>query len=62
LRRFKTGLGAAEQQVNFYRYDLETGRWGTERSLHEGWHNGLFRQLPLWANRIAGEILYPHLD
>ncbi|MGA1237315.1 MAG: lipid II:glycine glycyltransferase FemX [Limisphaerales bacterium] len=62
LRRFKTGLGAAEQQVKFYRYDLKAERWGTERSLHEGWHNGLFRRLPLWANRLAGEILYPHLD
>lgn len=62
LRRFKKELGAQERAVNFYRYDLESERWSSERPLQEGWHNGVFRRLPLWANRLAGEVLYPHMD
>jgi hypothetical protein len=62
LRRFKLGWGAHEREIHYYQYNLADGRWLTERNLRFGWHNRVFSGIPMWASRLAGELLYPHLD
>jgi hypothetical protein len=62
LRRFKRGWGATESEHAYCKLDPRSDRWLRERNLRHGGHNRFFRALPLWANRLAGELLYPHLD
>lgn len=62
LRRFKLGWGAREERIDYYRFDLRRGAYVREAALNEGWHNRVFGCLPLSTNRLAGAILYPHLD
>ncbi|MEQ1851748.1 MAG: GNAT family N-acetyltransferase [Chthoniobacteraceae bacterium] len=62
LRHFKLGWGTREQRLCYYKFDPEAKRWMTARDNASGLHNVLFRSLPLFANRLAGTILYPHLD
>jgi hypothetical protein len=62
LGRFKRGWGAQEETLYYYRYALSTGRWETTRSLTTGWHNWVFRHLPLRVNRWLGALLYRHMD
>ena len=61
LARYKRGWGAAEEALDYYRYDLRVGQWLEEgaRSRDRG---SFFRYMPLMANRIFGKLLYPHLD
>jgi hypothetical protein len=60
LRRFKLNLGAHEERVGYVKYDLRQGRFVTEADGVEGWHNAIFRGLPVWASRAAGSLLYRH--
>jgi hypothetical protein len=60
LRRFKLQLGAREQMIDYVKYDLRSGRYVTETDGVEGWHNAVFRALPVSASRAAGSFLYRH--
>ncbi|HEV2695332.1 MAG TPA: GNAT family N-acetyltransferase [Verrucomicrobiae bacterium] len=60
LRRFKLNLGAHEERVGYVKYDLRQGQFVTEADGVEGWHNAVFRALPLFASRAAGSLLYRH--
>lgn len=62
LRRFKLSWGAVEEMIRYYRFDAKKGKWTTAPSRETGFHNHLFRNLPLSVNRMAGAMLYPHLD
>jgi Acetyltransferase (GNAT) domain len=62
LRHFKLGWGSREQRLGYYKFDVEAKRWMTARDNASGLHNVVFRSLPLFANRLAGAMLYPHLD
>lgn len=62
LRRFKQGWGTAEKELRYHRFDLSRNQWVTAAGRVSGWHNRIFARLPLWANRVVGAILYPHLD
>ncbi|CAN5524028.1 hypothetical protein BH20VER1_BH20VER1_11000 [soil metagenome] len=63
LRRFKRGWGAAEYPIIYHRLSSApapshpAGPSRNHRSAEE-----LFRHLPLTLNRLAGSVLYPHLD
>lgn len=61
LRRFKLGWGAAESRAAYLKYDLRRNRFVTDRDLASGWHNALFRRLPLPVLRWVGAQLYRHL-
>lgn len=61
LRRFKLGWGAAESRAGYLKYDLRRDRFVTDRDLASGWHNALFRRLPLPVLRWVGARLYRHL-
>jgi len=62
LRRFKLGWGAEEEKIEYFKFDPVAGSWLTEGDRTTGLHNAIFHRLPLALNRLAGAILYPHLD
>jgi len=61
LRRFKLGWGAAEAACHYYRFDLARHRFAAASDRETGWHNHLFRALPLSLSRLAGRLLYKHI-
>jgi hypothetical protein len=46
--------------VEYRKFDLRAGRLVTETDGVEGWHNAVFRALPVFASRAAGSLLYRH--
>ena len=63
LRRFKLSWGTREEKI-FYRHLMsETGCFEPMKSSSgPGFHHWLFRHSPLGLNRLAGKLIYPHLD
>ena len=62
LRRFKLSWGTQEEVIEYFRFALNPQKWlNSGRNAFE-FHNQLFRCLPLAANRLAGALIYPHLD
>jgi len=60
LRRFKLNLGAHEERVKYAKFDLRQDQFITETDGVEGWHNTVFRAMPVFASRAAGSLLYRH--
>jgi hypothetical protein len=60
LRRFKLNLGAREEKIEYVKFDLRQNRFVTEMDGVAGWHNTVFRVLPVFASRVAGRMLYRH--
>lgn len=62
LRRFKLSLGAKEETLDYVRFEPQSGEWlnGVDRAA--GGHAKFFRLLPMAVNRLAGMLIYPHLD
>ena len=62
LRRFKLSWGAQEEIINYYRVDPSGQQCFTPAHRDSGFHKKVFGRLPLVFNRVAGSIIYPHLD
>jgi Acetyltransferase (GNAT) domain len=62
LRRFKLSWGTAEETIQYLKFDSVAGAWVTSRDAASGFHEAIFGRLPLALNRLAGAIIYPHLD
>jgi hypothetical protein len=62
LRRFKLGWGTEEEMIEYRKFDTSIRKWVTGRDAVSGFHTAVFSRLPLALNRLAGSILYPHLD
>ena len=60
LRKFKLNLGAGEEQIQYVKVNLRANRFEVERDGIAGWHNRVFRSLPVFMSRRAGELLYKH--
>lgn len=60
LRRFKLGWNAEETTIDYFRFCLRQMNFVPMQDEGSGWHNCLFKALPLPASRIAGEFLYRH--
>ncbi|MGC9941896.1 MAG: GNAT family N-acetyltransferase [Verrucomicrobiota bacterium] len=60
LRRFKLNLGAQEEKIEYVKFDLRQNRFVTEVDGVSGWHNTVFRLMPVFASRAAGRMLYKH--
>ena len=60
LRRFKLNLGAAEETLDYFRYDFRRCQFVTDKDSVAGWHNRVFGAMPLPAARLAGRLLYKH--
>jgi hypothetical protein len=60
LRRFKLGLGAAEEEICYAKYDFASKQFVRDVDRVEGWFNRVFAHLPLPLLRLSGAVLYPH--
>ena len=60
LRRFKLGWGAAEQKIEYVKYDLRKNCFVTENDGTTGWYNRVFNMMPLGLSRMIGSVLYKH--
>jgi CelD/BcsL family acetyltransferase involved in cellulose biosynthesis len=62
LRRFKLTWGTQEETIAYVKFDATAQAWVAGRDAASGFHNAVFGRLPLALNRLAGAIIYPHLD
>jgi hypothetical protein len=60
LRRFKLAWGAREQIIEYVRYDLKLRAFVAGKDDAFGWHNRVFRLLPIGVLRLIGTLLYRH--
>ncbi len=60
LRHFKLAWGAGEHRIEYVKYDLRTGRFVMDKDESSGWHNHIFRRMPVGFSRLLGSILYRH--
>lgn len=61
LRRFKLGWGTAETALNYIRLDGRNGALLNAPDAATGWHNKVFRSVPLVVSRFLGTLLYKHV-
>jgi hypothetical protein len=62
LRRFKLSWNTQEEVIHYYRVDPSGRQCLVPPPRNSGFHKSVFGRLPLVFNRLAGSILYPHLD
>jgi hypothetical protein len=62
LRRFKLSWDTQEETIRYFRVDPSGRQCFTPIRRDGGLHKRIFGRLPLVFNRLAGSILYPHLD
>jgi hypothetical protein len=62
LRRFKLSWGATEEEIGYARFGMASGSWTHSCDSRSTLHKRIFRALPASLNRLAGAIIYPHLD
>jgi len=62
LRRFKLSWGAEEETINYFRVDPSGQKCLIVHPSDSGFHKKIFARLPLAVNRVAGAVIYPHLD
>jgi hypothetical protein len=62
LRRFKLSWGSEEGPIEYFRFALGRGVWEVGRQSGFGLPNQFFGRLPLALNRVAGSLIYFHLD
>ena len=60
LRRYKLGWGAVEERIEYVKYDLRTKQFVLDKDNASGWHNQVFRRMPLPLSRLVGGVLYRH--
>ena len=62
LRRFKLSWGATEETIGYARFDTASASWKHSCDRRSTFHKRIFRALPASLNRLAGAMIYPHLD
>jgi hypothetical protein len=62
LRRFKLSWGATEEEIGYARFEMASGSWKHSRDGRSTLHKHIFRASPIWLNRLAGAMIYSHLD
>jgi len=62
LRRFKLSWGTTEEKIRYGKFSISADSWMGPQSYRVTFHNRVFRALPTSANRLAGVLIYPHLD
>ncbi|MBW2661165.1 MAG: peptidoglycan bridge formation glycyltransferase FemA/FemB family protein [Deltaproteobacteria bacterium] len=61
LLQFKSGWGAEERIINYYRYDLKKEKFVAGAKNGAGFSHGVFSRMPIPLLRIAGALLYRHV-
>jgi hypothetical protein len=62
LRRFKLSWGTKEEAIDYFRVGPSGRMCLVPASSDSGFHKKIFSRLPLAFNRLAGSMIYPHLD
>ena len=62
LRRFKLSWDTEEETIDYFRVDSSGRQCLAPVGPHSGFHKRVFGTLPLMLNRLAGSMIYPHLD
>ena len=64
LRQFKLKWGTEENLVHYFRFHPQAQAWigGQPSHSRASIHNAIFSRLPLRLNRLAGSMIYRHLD
>ena len=62
LRRFKRAWGTIEERLEYFKFDMLKSAWVAHRDNAKGFYNAVFGRLPIVVNRLAGAMIYPHLD
>jgi hypothetical protein len=62
LRRFKLSWGAKEEEIRYARFEIASGSWKCSHENRSAFYKRVFRALPGSLNRLAGAMIYPHLD
>ena len=62
LRDFKLSWGATEGITEYFRFSFRADKWLAGTNQTSKLHEAIFRRLPVVVNRIAGRLIYPHLD
>ncbi len=60
LRAYKCGWGAREHRLEYFKYDLRRDTYVALQDKAYGWHNRVFRLMPLSLSRLAGRLLCRH--
>jgi Acetyltransferase (GNAT) domain len=61
LLQFKSGWGAAESRINYYKFDIMRETFIEEKSNLHGMHNKIFSNMPISLLRLCGRLLYRHV-
>ena len=61
LRQFKTGWGAREYRINYYKYDMRKDAFVREHRAVSPSVKNLMRKLPVPALKAMGNLLYRHM-
>jgi hypothetical protein len=61
LRKFKTGWGARERLIKYYRFDLQKGAFIKTPMIINPLFRKIFSKLPIPALNMLGSILYRHM-
>ena len=61
LIQFKSGWGTTEQPIHYYRYDLRKEAFVSAASKVTGFHNKIFKNLPIPILNKIGALLYKHV-
>lgn len=61
LLQFKTGWGAQEIPIYYYKYDLRLQAFVKDVLNLKGFHNRIFSLMPMPILKIAGSMLYRHM-
>jgi hypothetical protein len=61
LRRFKTGWGGEERTLRYYTYDIRKCGYVGGAPRVSGFHNRIFRNLPIGVSKVIGSALYKHM-
>jgi hypothetical protein len=62
LRRFKLSWNTEEETLDYFRVDPSGRQCLAPARQDSTLHKRIFRRLPLVFNRMAGSMIYPHLD
>ncbi len=61
LRRFKLGWGTEEEKIFTYKYDMRKEKFVPNPDSSKGFHNKIFRIMPIPFLKIIGNSVYRHL-
>ena len=61
LRKFKTGWGTTENDIYYYRYDIEEGKFADNDSSKMTKYSRYLEKLPGSMLRVIGHVLYRHM-